>query len=114
VIRFSAPLLAILSLSGCAAPTMYSWGGYQELIYESYAEPGALPPETQILKLEEDYQKAQATHKRVPPGWHAHLGYLYAQTGKLDQAETSLLAEKSAYPESTVMVDTLLANLRRQ
>lgn len=109
----SALLLA--SLAGCASnPGLYGWGNYEQLVYASYVAPGSLAPETQIQKLEEDYQKFRATNQRVPPGWHAHLGYLYAQTGKADEAQRELLAEKAAFPESTVMVDSLLANLRRQ
>jgi hypothetical protein len=106
--------LALASVCGCAAPSIYAWGNYEELVYASYAAPESMPPESQIQQMEEDFQKAQAIKMRVPPGWHAHLGYLYAQVGKMDEAQRELLAEKSAYPESAVMMDSLLANLRRQ
>lgn len=109
-----AAFVVLAVLSGCAAPPMYAWGNYEEMIYASYAEPGALPPETQVLKMAEDFQKAKALNKRLPPGWHAHLGYLYAQMGKSDDAERELLTEKQEYPESSVMVDGLVNNLRRQ
>jgi hypothetical protein len=107
-------VLATLStaLLGCAAPkTMYAWGSYEELLYSSYAAPGSAPPERQIEALERDYQQARAANKRVPPGWHAHLGYLYYQTGKHDQALQELKTEKAEYPESTVFVDRLLTNI---
>jgi hypothetical protein len=99
--------------AGCAQPTLYSWGQYEELIYRSYATPGAVSPETQIERLEADYQKARADNKPVPPGFHAHLGYLYFQVGKLDQAEQELQTEKAHFPESAVFIDRLLANLRK-
>ncbi len=115
MMRRLAALLALVSVAGCATTeNLYGWGNYEELVYASYAAPGSMPPESQILKMEQDYQKFRASNKRAPPGWHAHLGYLYAQTGKLDEAERELLAEKSAFPESAVMMDSLLANLRRQ
>src|SRR5438034_3578937 len=80
-------LLALFGLvSGCATPTLYSWGHYEELVYVSYAQPGKVSPEMQVEKLEEDYQKARANNKRMHPGFHAHLGYLYFQLGKVDQA----------------------------
>jgi hypothetical protein len=102
--------LALVAGTGCAPqPTLYHWGAYEELIYESYAKPGATPPEKQIEKLEADYQKARSADKRVPPGWHAHLGYLYFQTGKLDQAQQQFETEKAQFPESTVYMDRLLA-----
>jgi hypothetical protein len=112
--RFLLLPACILLLTGCAAPTLYTWGHYEELIYVSYAAPGKLSPEMQIAKLEEDYQKARATNKRMPPGWHAQLGYLYYQTGKMDQAHQEFLTEKAEFPESAVFIDRLLINFKKQ
>jgi hypothetical protein len=104
----------LILLAGCAErPTRYAWGSYEELIYVTYAAPGKVPTETQIARLEDDQLKATAKNKPMPPGWHAHLGYLYAQTGRVDLAEQQLLVEKQAFPESTVFVDRLLANLKQ-
>jgi len=99
--------------AGCVQPTLYSWGQYEELIYRSYAAPGAVSPEMQIEKLEADYQKARSENKPVPPGFHAHLGFLYFQLGKLDQAQQQLETEKTRFPESAVFMDRLLSNLRK-
>lgn len=49
----------------------------------------------------------------MPPGWHAHLGYLYYQVGKSDQARQELMTEKAEFPESAVFVDRLLANVKK-
>jgi hypothetical protein len=107
-------LLAATALStGCAAPTLYSWGSYEELVYVSYAMPGKASPQMQVEKLEQDYQKARAENKRVFPGFHAHLGYLYFQLGKLDAARQALETEKAEFPESAVLIDRLLANLNK-
>jgi hypothetical protein len=101
-------------LTGCATQKpLYTWGSYEELIYASYSEPGRMPPEQQIEVLEKDYQKVRATNSRVPPGWHAHLGYLYAAIGKADQAQQEFRTEKAEFPESAVFVDRLLANMGR-
>ena len=103
----------LVLLTGCVEhPSQYEWGSYEQLIYVSYAAPGKVPTEAQVERLEDDQRNAIAKHKPVPPGWHAHLGYLYAQTGRIDLAEQQLIAEKTAFPESTVFVDHLLANLR--
>lgn len=107
--RFAWPLLLAAFGTGCAAPTMYSWGRYENLVYQSYAKPGEMPPERQVEALEEDYQKARSENKPVPPGWHAHLGYLYFQLGKFDQSKQEFETEKSNFPESAVYVDRLLA-----
>jgi hypothetical protein len=104
---------AVVLLAGCATrPTLYTWGSYEEVIYASYAAPGKIPAESQVEALEKDYQQARATNKRMPPGWHAHLGYLYYQLGKTDQARQELQTEKAEFPESAVFMDRLLANVK--
>ncbi len=114
--RLQLVWLAALStlLTGCATPTLYSYGQYEELIYASYAAPGKVTPEMQVEKLEQDYQKARAANKRMCPGWHAQLGYLYFQLGKMDQAQQEFLTEKAEFPESTVFIDRLLARFKKQ
>jgi hypothetical protein len=104
----------VLSLAACAtAPPLYAWGSYEKLIYVSNVKPGSLSPEAQADQLEKDRQVAEAAGKRLPPGWHAQLATLYAQTGRLALAEQELLAEKAAFPESATLMDRLLANLRK-
>jgi hypothetical protein len=116
MIRTLALACAVLALTGCVTrpATIYKWGSYEELVYAAHAAPGDVPPEKQIEILEADYQKARAADQRMPPGWHAHLGYLYVQLGKTDQGRQELLTEKAQFPESRVFVDRLLANLRKQ
>ncbi len=101
-------------LSSCAPrQTLYFWGHYEEVLYRSYAKPGEGGPEKQIEKLEQDYQVARSQQKPMPPGWHANLGYLYYQTGKLDEARQEFKTEKAAFPESTVFMDRLLAKFQK-
>jgi hypothetical protein len=104
--------LAVL-VGGCTAPTIYSWGHYEDLIYLSYSKPDKATPEMQVTQMEADYQKARAANKPVPPGFHAHLGYLYYQLGKPDQAQQEFQTEKTLFPESAVFMDRLLANLKK-
>jgi hypothetical protein len=107
-----AVALAALA-SGCVTPPMsrYAWGGYEDVIYVAETKPGTLPPEAQVQQLERDREAARATHQRLPPGWHAHLSYLYYQMGRADLAREELLAEKTEFPEAATFVDHLLANL---
>lgn len=107
----AATLLALMMLTGCAAPTLYSWGHYEAVVYATYAKPGTVPPERQIELLEQDYQKARSANKPVPPGFHAQLGYLYYQIGRLDQARQEFETEKARFPESAVFLDRILATL---
>ncbi len=108
----AGPWLVVLALfTGCATPTLYSWGHYEDTVYVMYAKPGDMPPERQVELLEADYQKARSANKPMPPGWHAHLGYLYYQLGKADQARQEFETEKAQFPESAVFMDRLLNNL---
>ena len=104
------PAAAILS-AGCASPDVYYWGHYEALVYATYEKPDKAAPERQAELMEEDLQKAASANKPVPPGFHAHLGYVYYQMGKLDLAQKEFEAEKNLYPESTVFMDRLLAGL---
>ena len=103
----------ILALGACSTKnTMYYWGHYEPLIYESYRNPGKIPPEQQIEKLQEDKQKALSKNKRMPPGFHAYLGTLYFQTQKLFEAQHEFEIEKTEYPESAVFMDRLIDNAK--
>ena len=104
-------LVLLVFLTGCAAPTTYLWGHYEGVVYATYAAPGAVPPERQIELLEQDYQEARSQDKPVPPGFHAHLGYLYYQIGRTEEARREFETEKARFPESAVFMDRLLANL---
>lgn len=108
----AAAMLAASVLTGCAAPPQrYAWGAYEDLIYASYSKPGALSPEQQIDQMQKDREAARAANAKLPPGWHAHLAYLYQLAGRPDLSHEELLAEKSAYPESTQFVDRLVTNM---
>jgi len=113
-VKIAAAIAAALLMGGCATqPNLYAWGRYEDLMYTAYASPGSMPPERQVEALEQDYQQARANNQRMPPGWHAHLGYLYSELGKPDQARQELQTEKAEFPESAVFVDRLLANLSK-
>jgi hypothetical protein len=111
----SIAIVGAMLLTGCAAPStsLYQWGSYQTQVYNLYNDPGKVPVEAQIEKLEADYQVARSANKSVPPGYHAHLGYLYFQAGKKDQALQSFQTEKGLFPESAVFMDRLMAQLKK-
>jgi hypothetical protein len=106
-------LLAAAILAGCAGkPPLYHWGSYEDQIYAMYSDTGKVPIEEQLQHLEMDYQEARAADKPVPPGFHAHMGYLYFQIGKTDQALQSFETEKTLFPESAVYMDRLIARIK--
>ncbi len=103
--------LALL-LAGCAKQadtSLYNWDNYQKTVYQYY-QGDKVGPEEQIASLKESIEKSRATGKAVPPGLHAQLGLLYANTGHTDLACQEFNTEKSLFPESATYMDFLLKN----
>lgn len=107
-------LAAAVLMTGCKSPDVYYWGHYENLVYATYAKPGNATPESQVLVMQADEQKAISANKPLPPGFHAHLGYLYYQMGKTDLALQEFQKEKAQFPESAVFMDRLIANLTKK
>ncbi|CAG9181637.1 DUF4810 domain-containing protein [Cupriavidus respiraculi] len=98
-------------LVGCAnQATLYQWEGYQPQVYQYFKGE---PKEAQIQVLEADLEKIKASGKLPPPGYHAHLGLLYADLGKDDEMVREFQTEKRLFPESGTYVDFLLRNVKR-
>ena len=99
---------------GCAdTPTLYDWGTYEDAIYDMYIEPGKSSLSDQILQFEEQIEQAAAAGKSVPPGFHAHLGYLYVNDGEYNSAVIHFQKEKEMYPESTDFIDGILQRMKK-
>ncbi len=101
-------------MSACANQQgLYQWGSYEDQIYAMYGSPGKSSPDEQIATLEADGEKARAKNRTPPPGHYAHLGYLYFQAGKLDQAIASFETEKVLFPESRPYMDRLIGRIKK-
>ncbi len=109
------PLLAAIFVTGCATQhqSLYQWGSYENQIYAMYADSGKTSPQEQIAKLESDLEKARASNRALPPGFQAHLGYLYFQTGDPDKAIAAFETEKLLFPESRPYMDRLITQAKR-
>ena len=107
-------LVSCLILTGCAtSESLYFWGDYEDLVYQMYIEPGAADPATQTQKLKEDISKASAEGKPVPPGMHAHLGYMYFLQSDTHAAVREFETEKKLFPDSAKFVDGLMGRLKK-
>ncbi|KVU08323.1 hypothetical protein WK60_22195 [Burkholderia ubonensis] len=98
-----------LLLAGCATPTtqpLYQWNGYQPQVYEYFK--GKTSPQEQIDALEKALQQIRAKGNTPPPGFHAHLGMLYASIGDEQRAGQEFQAEKHLFPESSAYMDFLM------
>ncbi|CAN7195244.1 DUF4810 domain-containing protein [Trinickia sp. LjRoot230] len=103
-------LVATIVLGGCAAnqgtEPLYQWTGYQPQVYEYFK--GKEAPEAQIEALEKAREQILAKGHATPPGFHAHLGMLYASVGKDELAMQAFSAEKQQFPEATTFMDFLM------
>ncbi|MDO8845746.1 MAG: DUF4810 domain-containing protein [Methylicorpusculum sp.] len=102
-----------LFVSGCTPPSLYYWGEYEDMIYQMYSEPGSADPATQIAKIREDIGIASESGKQIPPGLHAHLGYMYYLQGDTQSAFLEFAAEKQLFPESAIFIDGLMSRIKQ-
>ncbi|MFT4902199.1 MAG: hypothetical protein ACI81V_001484 [Lentimonas sp.] len=101
-------LAAMCLLSGCMKTTAYYWGDYEEQVYQMYAAPDQASALVQLEALEGDLQKAASLDQPLPPGMRAHMGFLYYQLNRYDEARAAFAAEKSAFPESALMMERFI------
>lgn len=107
-----AGLAAVLLLSSCASSrSLYDWGHYEQNVYDMYIAPDKATAEAQVEEMEGDWEKARSAGRPLPPGFQAHLGYLYFQLGQFDLARRSFESEKAAFPESAVLMDRFINKL---
>jgi hypothetical protein len=105
----------VVAALGCAGPApIYRWGVYENLVYEMYATPGESDPGAHAALLSEDIARTHAEGKRVPPGVHAHLGFLYYSQGYVDAAHEQFVIEKELFPESATFIDGILERMASQ
>jgi len=113
-IRTGSALALTALLVGCvsAPKPLYSWNGYQTQVY-SYLKSDGPAQEEQILELEKGVQQTAGKDAHLPPGYQAHLGLLYLNTGRTDQALAAWEQEKQQFPESAPYINYLVSNLKK-
>ncbi len=104
------PLL--VTLSGCAPPSMYQWGGYDQALYAGYKDPTKM--EAMRLKLENLIAEMEKSKQKVAPGLYAELGTLYLQAGSSEKAVVMYSKERDAWPESRALMTAMIQNLTRR
>jgi len=102
-------------LTACSTGThgLYQWGSYEDQVYAMYNSSEKTSPQEQLAKLEADGEKARAGNRTPPPGYYAHLGYLYFETGNPERAVASFQNEKTLFPESRSYMDRLIDRFKK-
>jgi hypothetical protein len=106
------PFLIGLLVGGCASSSLYSWGPYEESVYETCSDFKGSSLQEQIAALAEHAQRCAASGRKSPPGLHAHLGYLHTLAGDAQSAREHLETEKRLFPESAKFVDGMLKRMK--
>lgn len=109
-LRLLTLLTAVALCAGCAKPTLYSWGDYDESLEQRYGKENSAQAE-QLLR---DQMLAYADGERVPPGVYADYAFLLFRRGDLAGAVFFFQKEKKAFPESAVLMDRLTERIRKQ
>ena len=105
-------LTALALLTGCAAPGLYQWGGYDQSLYAGYKDVTKM--EALRIKLEAHVAEMEKSNARVAPGLYAELGTLYLKAGATQKAIDFYTKERNAWPESRVLMTSLIQNLERR
>ena len=106
-------LLAFVAASSCVSDkSLYSWGHYEESVYRVCHGADTIDLAKDVQMLSQEIDRAHAEGRRVAPGVHAHLGYLYYVSGNTGAAVEHLKAEKELYPESATFIDGMLGRLK--
>jgi len=108
---FFLAFLSAICFSACVSTpgSLYSWGNYENKVY-AYLQGES--PAAQISALQDDLLKIEEAGRKVPPGYYAHLGMLYAEVGEHGLAISCFMVEKARFPEAAGFMDYLLARYR--
>ena len=110
--RRLAALPLVLSVLGCTS-THYDWGRYEESVLVVTQRPDGFDLAAEIDALETQAEKTANKDHILPPGYHAHLGYLLTVAGNFGGARRHFEAEKELFPESGRFMDRLIQQLER-
>lgn len=110
--RVLAPLL--LLAAGCGSTSYYDWGRYEDSLYAVMLRPDGFDLAAEIDSLEEQLEESKNAQRPIPPGLHAHLGYLHSIAGDPAAARQHFEQEKALFPEGARFMDHLLARLAPQ
>ena len=106
-----AALIIAAFFTGCATPqTLYAWGNYESMLY---AFLKGETREAQIEAFESDFRAIESEGKSFPPGFYAHMGLLYLDSGNVAGAADCFEKEKALFPEAAPFMDFLLKGFER-
>ena len=104
--------LLVLGLTACGPSPRsnpvpcYDWAGYEDGLYRIARNPADMEKYGGSLKRTLELNERRG---RVPPGLYAEYGYFLFESGKKDEAIPFFEKEKALWPESTLLMNRLIA-----
>jgi hypothetical protein len=110
--RSGSAVVAVLATGlGCAAPTMYRWGDYNDALYHHYKNPN--DRDEFVAKLREVIEAAEKAGSIVPPGCYAEYGWALLEAGHDEEAVGYFEKEGKQWPDSRPLMEKLIRNVVR-
>lgn len=103
-------LASFAFLAGCAKPTLYSWGDYDESLEQRYEKENMARAE----ELLREQMQAYSAGQRVPPGVYADYGFLLFRRGDSAGAVLFFEKEKNIFPESAFLMNKLIERIKKK
>ncbi|MDO6712645.1 MULTISPECIES: DUF4810 domain-containing protein [Alteromonadaceae] len=114
IIRNTCVGVLVVFLGACAAPkTIYYWGDYSETAYDYKHEPSTDSLSQHKAALLDIIENAARKNKKIPPGIYAELAKLELDANNLNGAKQFLKQEEALFPESAIMVRTMLTMIEK-
>jgi hypothetical protein len=108
----ASAVIAAACAAGCAyQKDLYHWDSYEDDLYASYKNPERSKQYHETLRR--IIQRSEERGWKTPPGIYAEYGYCLYVEGKLDEAIACFEKERSLWPESAVLMNTLIGNVAR-
>ncbi|SEA50876.1 DUF4810 domain-containing protein [Nitrosospira multiformis] len=99
------------SLAGCAGPSIYHWGKFEDGLHERYV--GQNHAEADVY-LFETISAAEQQNLRVPPGAYADYGFVLFKRGDREGAISYFEKERRMFPESSAFMTKLIERVQQK
>lgn len=102
-----ACLGSFLLLAACVQkPALYDWGSYDKTLLAYYKDTSQLGHfEEELFSL---INATENIDKPLPPGIYAEYAFLQLRKGNMQEAIHFFETEKNYWPESTLLMDTMI------
>ena len=102
-------LFCMIDLGGCAPPTLYYWGNYEGYLYEMNMKSDQQGAFDILSEAVNHAEKKEGI--KLAPGLYAEYGFMLYQMGRIDEAAYYFRKESEAFPESSPLMNKLIARI---